>query len=103
VAEVKEIKYRPKIGSGDFDVKTRKVERFLAEGHKVKVTVMPRGRETQHPELSRRVLDQVAHRVLHVGTVEEAPVRDGWNMVMVLAPDSPPTAGVPAMVREPRG
>ena len=51
---IKEMKYRPKIGTGDFDTKTRKVEKFLGEGHKVKVTIMFRGREMQHPELGRR-------------------------------------------------
>ena len=52
-SSVKEMKYRPKIGRGDFDTKTRKVEKFLGEGHKVKVTIMFRGREMQHPELGQ--------------------------------------------------
>ena len=84
---VKEMKYRPKIGSGDFETKTRKVEQFLAEGHKVKVTIMFRGREVQHPELGRKILDQVAEAVSHVGLVEVYPKQDGRNMVMVLGPD----------------
>ncbi len=84
---VKEMKYRPKIGPGDFDTKTRKVEGFLGEGHKVKVTIMFRGREMQHPELGRKILDRVAETVDHVGKVEFHPRQDGRNMVMVLAPD----------------
>jgi translation initiation factor IF-3 len=56
---IKEMKYRPKIGGGDFDTKTRKVEHFLAEGHKVKVTLTFRGREVYHPELGKKILDQV--------------------------------------------
>ncbi|MDW3218810.1 MAG: translation initiation factor IF-3 [Acidimicrobiales bacterium] len=84
---VKEMKYRPKIGPGDFDTKTRKVEKFLGEGHKVKVTIMFRGREMQHPELGRKILDRVADTVEHVGKVEFHPRQDGRNMVMVLAPD----------------
>ena len=84
---VKEMKYRPKIGHGDFDTKTRKVEKFLGEGHKVKVTIMFRGREMQHPELGRRILDQVAQAVIDVGRVEIFPKQDGRNMTMVLAPD----------------
>ena len=84
---VKEMKYRPKIGQGDFDTKTRKVEKFLGEGHKVKVTIMFRGREMQHPELGRRILERVADTVDHVGKVEFHPRQDGRNMVMVLAPD----------------
>jgi translation initiation factor IF-3 len=84
---VKEMKYRPKIGRGDFDTKTRKVHEFLGEGHKVKVTIMFRGREVQHPELGRRILDNVAAAVEDVGRVEALPKVDGRNMTMVLGPD----------------
>jgi translation initiation factor IF-3 len=84
---VKEMKYRPKIGGGDFDTKTRKVAQFLGEGHKVKVTIMFRGREMQHPELGRRILDRVAEEVAEVGKVEVMPKQDGRNMTMVLGPD----------------
>ena len=83
---VKEMKYRPKIGPGDFDTKTRKVEEFLGNGSKVKVTIMFRGREMQHPELGRRILDRVAETVDHVGRVEVFPKQDGRNMIMVLVP-----------------
>ena len=84
---VKEMKYRPKIGSGDFDTKTKKVEHFLAEGHKVKITIMFRGREMQHPELGRKILDQVAETVADIAKVEVYPKLDGRNMTMVLGPD----------------
>ncbi len=81
------MKYRPKISGGDFDTKTRKVAQFLGEGHKVKVTIMFRGREMQHPELGRRILDRVADEVAHLGKVEVIPKQDGRNMIMVLGPD----------------
>jgi translation initiation factor IF-3 len=85
---IKEMKYRPKIGGGDFGTKTRKVEQFLDEGHKVKITIMFRGREVAHPELGRKILDQVAEAVDHTGKVEVYPKLDGpRNMIMVLAPD----------------
>ncbi len=84
---VKEMKYRPKIGQGDFDTKTKKVDKFLSEGSKVKVTIMFRGREMQHPELGRRILDDVADRVDHLANVEFGPNLEGRNMVMVLGPD----------------
>jgi translation initiation factor IF-3 len=84
---IKEMKYRPKISKGDFDTKTRKVERFLEEGHKVKVTLTFRGREMHHPELGRRILDQVVEAIEHVGKVEIFPRQDGRNMTMVLGPD----------------
>src|SRR5579871_4029578 len=81
------MKYRPKIGQGDFDTKTRQVARFLGEGHKVKITIMFRGREMSHPELGKKILDQVAEQVASVAKVEAAPKLDGRNMIMVLAPD----------------
>ncbi len=84
---IKEMKYRPKIGSGDFDTKTRQVQRFLNEGHKVKITIMFRGREMSHPELGKRILDNVAEKVAPAAKVEAAPKLDGRNMIMVLAPD----------------
>ncbi|MCX7621731.1 MAG: translation initiation factor IF-3, partial [Acidimicrobiales bacterium] len=84
---LKEMKYRPKIGQSDFETKTKKVERFLAEGHKVKVTIMFRGREVYHPELGKKILDSVAEAVAGVGKVEIYPRLDGRNMTMVLAPD----------------
>jgi translation initiation factor IF-3 len=84
---VKEMKYRPKISGGDFDTKTKKVAKFLGEGHKVKVTIMFRGREMQHPELGRRILDRVADQVAELGKVEVMPKQDGRNMTMVLGPE----------------
>ena len=84
---IKEMKYRPKIGTGDFDTKTRQVARFLGDGHKVKITIMFRGREMSHPELGKRILDQVAETVGAAAKVEAAPKLDGRNMIMVLAPD----------------
>ncbi|MDZ7733479.1 MAG: translation initiation factor IF-3 [Acidimicrobiia bacterium] len=84
---VKEMKYRPKIGKGDFETKTRKVEKFLEEGHKVKVTIMFRGREVYHPELGQHILDDVAESVSHLARVETASKLEGRNMTMVVAPD----------------
>jgi translation initiation factor IF-3 len=84
---IKEMKYRPKIGDGDFETKTRQVAKFLDEGHKVKVTIMFRGREVFHPELGKRILDRIADQMDGVGKPESVPRLDGRNMVMVLAPD----------------
>ena len=84
---IKEMKYRPKIGGGDFDTKTRKVGEFLGEGHKVKVTIMFRGREVAHPELGMKILNRIAEIIGVAAKIEAAPKLDGRNMVMVLAPD----------------
>ena len=84
---IKEMKYRPKIGGGDFDTKTRKVGEFLEEGHKVKVTIMFRGREVAHPELGMKILNKIAETIGVAAKMEAIPKLDGRNMVMVLAPD----------------
>jgi len=84
---VKEVKFRPKIGKGDFDVKVRKVDEFIHEGHKVKVTLQFRGREMAHPELGHRILDQVLAQVGTVVKVETQARLEGRNMSMVLSPD----------------
>ena len=84
---IKEMKYRPKIGPGDFDTKTRQVGKFLDEGHKVKITIMFRGREVFHPELGKRILDRIAEQTEGIAKVESEARLDGRNMVMVLAPD----------------
>ena len=84
---IKEMKYRLKIGPGDFETKTRQVSRFLGEGHKVKVTIMFRGREVERPVFGRNLLERIADTVADVGKVESFPKLDGRNMIMVLAPD----------------
>ena len=94
------MKYRPKIGQGDFDTKTRKIAEFLGEGHKVKVTIMFRGREVYHPELGMKILEQVAEQVAHVAKIEASPKLDGRNMTMVLAPDRKAQAGKKESQRE---
>ncbi len=89
---VKEIKLRPKIGVHDYNTKKGHVERFLNQRAKVKVTIMFRGRETSHPERGRDLLMRLAEDVQDVGLIEQDPLLDGRNMVMVLAPTK--TAGV---------
>jgi translation initiation factor IF-3 len=84
---LKEMKYRLKIGPGDFETKTRKVAGFLAEGHKVKITIMFRGREVERPQFGQEILNKIADNVTNVGKVESMPRLDGRNMVMVLSPD----------------
>ena len=100
---LKQMNYRIKIGRGDFDTKTRKVMEFLREGHKVRVMVWFRGRETNHPHLGMRILDDVADRVAEVGKVEAAPRLDGRNMIMVLSPNKRPQAPRAARPGKPEG
>lgn len=87
---VKEMNYRPKISSHDYDVKTRRVEEFLKAGSKVKVRVMFRGREMAHPELGTRLLERIAKDLAELSAVESAPKLDQRNMVMLLSPNRVP-------------
>jgi len=84
---VKEVKFRPKIGKGDFDTKMRHLIEFLDEGHKVKVTLQFRGREMAHPELGRKILDDVIVAVGPTAKVENQARMEGRSMSLVLAPD----------------
>ena len=84
---IKEVKFKPKIGRGDFDTKVRKIDQFLNEGHKVKVTMQFRGREMAHPELGSKILDDVLGHVGDHVRVETQARLEGRNMSMVLAPE----------------
>jgi translation initiation factor IF-3 len=97
---IKEVKFRPKIGKGDFDTKVRHMQDFLADGHKVKVTLQFRGREMAHPELGSRILDAVIEQVGTHGKVETMARLEGRNMTMVLAPEKKAVVKPP---REPKG
>jgi translation initiation factor IF-3 len=100
---VKEMKFRPKIDEHDYVTKMKHVERFLAEGSKVKLTIMFRGREVFHPELGLRILERVADQVSEIATVESAPRQDGRNMTMVLNPIKRPSRTKAAAAPRPPG
>src|SRR3954467_1298156 len=89
---VREIKFRPKIATNDYETKKAHVERFLKHQDRVKITIMFRGRETTHPERGGRLLMQLAEDVSEFGTVEQRPNLDGRNMTMLLAPLKPKEA-----------
>ena len=83
---VKEIKLRPKIGIHDYETKKGHVVRFLNQRAKVKVTIMFRGREREHPDRGRDLLMRLAEDITELGTIETQPLLEGRNMTMVLAP-----------------
>jgi translation initiation factor IF-3 len=95
--ELKSIKLRPKIETHDYGVKMGHVKRFLEEGHKVKVTIMFRGREMAHPELGTKLLEKLVKDLEGVGFMEMRPEMLGRDMNMVMAPGNKPSpAGAPA-------
>ena len=83
---IKEVQFRPKIGAGDFDVKKKRVIKFLRQGDKVKCTMRFRGREVAHPELGRNILERLHNDVEPYAEIETMPRLEGRNMTMVLAP-----------------
>ena len=84
--QVKEVKFRPGTGEGDYQVKLRNLIRFLTEGDKTKVTMRFRGREHAHRELGLELLRRVEQDLAEHGTVEQQPQMEGRQMVMVLGP-----------------
>jgi translation initiation factor IF-3 len=83
---VKEMKMRPKIDRHDYATKKGHIERFLGQGHKVKLTIMFRGREMAHPELGQRILERLAEDLSPIAHVEVPAKLDGRNMTMMFAP-----------------
>jgi translation initiation factor IF-3 len=86
---VKEIKYRPKIDTHDFEYKTNHVREFLTAGNKVKITIMFRGREMAHPEFGRDILRKVVDATEDLCSGEYTPETqrlEGRNMSLVLHP-----------------
>jgi translation initiation factor IF-3 len=83
---IREIKFRPKIAQNDYDTKKGHVQRFLLAKDKVKITIMFRGREVTHPERGIALLEKLAEELGEIGVVEQAPIQDGRNMTMMLAP-----------------
>ena len=83
---VKEVKLRPKIEDHDYQTKRRRIEQFLEDGSKVKVTVRFRGREILHPDRAQTLLTRIATEVVQKGKIERAPAMEGRPMVMLLSP-----------------
>jgi translation initiation factor IF-3 len=86
VIEVKEIKFRPKVDEHDYQFKKKHIERFLADGDKVKATIFFRGRENAHPEIGRRILDRLIGDLETVAVIEAEPLREGNQLHTILAP-----------------
>lgn len=82
---VKEVKFRPKTDTHDFDVKVKRLKRFIEEGHKVKLTVVFRGREIVHPETGQTILQRVVDVMGDELHIDHMPVMEGRRMVMMVS------------------
>jgi translation initiation factor IF-3 len=83
---LKEVRFRLKIDTHDYETKRKRAEGFLAAGDKVKAMILFRGREQSRPEQGVRLLQRFAEDVAEFGSVESTPMIDGRNMVMVIGP-----------------
>ena len=84
--ELKEVKFRPKTGTHDFEFKVKHARRFLEEGSKVRLQIQFRGRELVHPEMGKSILTRVCKIVEDIATVHTAPQMEGNRMSMILNP-----------------
>ncbi len=82
--QIKEVKVRPKTEEHDLQIKIRRIREFLEKGHKVKVSLMFRGREISHPEMAQRVIDRVTEGIQDVGIVEMEPRLEGRFITMMI-------------------
>jgi translation initiation factor IF-3 len=83
---IKEVKFRPGTEEADYQVKLRSLVRFLTSGDKAKVTLRFRGREMVHQELGAELLKRVQADLSEIGAVEQQPILEGRQMVMLIAP-----------------
>ncbi|MBI1873375.1 MAG: translation initiation factor IF-3 [Acidobacteria bacterium] len=99
VIEIKEIKFRPKVDEHDYQFKKKHIERFLADGDKVKATIFFRGREMAHPDIGRRILERLIDELADVAIAENSPRLEGNQMHTILSrktgarPGGPVAAG----------
>lgn len=84
--QLKEVKFRPGTEEGDYQVKLRNLIRFLTEGDKAKIVLRFRGREMAHQEIGRELLTRVQQDLAQVGQVEQFPMMEGRQMVMMIGP-----------------
>jgi len=82
---LKEIRMRPRTDEHDVEVKTRKIQEFLADGDKVRVSVQFRGAEMRHPDLGRKLLDEIAEVLKGTVTIERSPTMEGRMMSMIVS------------------
>jgi len=84
--ELKEVRFRLKIDSHDYETKKKHAIEFLSKGDKVKAMILFRGREQSRPDAGVRLLQRFAGEIAEFGSVESTPTVDGRNMVMIIGP-----------------
>lgn len=85
--QLKEVRLHPRTDTHDIDFKTRHAREFLAEGHKVKFSVVFRGREMTHQEIGRELLQGIIDALADTAKIDQAIRMDGRNMSLIMAPE----------------
>ena len=83
-AELKQMRFGLKIGSGDLEIKLRKIRSFLAEGHKVRIQIFYRGREMAHKELGYDMINKIIAMLEEDAVVEQKPMMAGRNLSITI-------------------
>lgn len=94
-SELKELRLRPRTDDHDLDVRARAARKFLEDGHKVRLVVRFRGRESTHPEVARAQINHIAESLSDIAVVERAPEMEGRGMFAILARGRPREAAAP--------
>ena len=84
--QIKEIKFRPGTGEGDYQIKLKNLIKFLEQGNKTKITIRYRGREMAHREIGMEMLKRIEKDLEEYGKVEQFPKMEGRQMIMVVGP-----------------
>lgn len=88
IVVLKEMKFKPNISQGDFDVKLRKIKDFLKEGDKVKISLWFKGREIVHNEIGMKLFERISAELHEIAKVDQAPKMEGKQIIMVVSPEA---------------
>ncbi len=101
VSAVRQIRLRPKIGDHDFEAKARTAKKLLAEGDKVRITIIFRGREITHPEFGLALLKRMTEKLSDIASFDKPPVMLGKQINLTLAPVANSKARMKETIKEP--
>ena len=87
VMTVKEIRFNANTDTHDIEFKTKHLKQFLMDGHKVKATVLYKGRMITHPEFGKKLMEEILEKLLEVGKIESPPKLEGKMLTSYLIPD----------------
>ncbi len=87
VTQLKELRFHPNTDDHDFNFKARHARKFLEEGHKVKATVVFKGREITYKEHGEQVLQRLTEQLAEVAKVDQEAKLEGRSMAMIFAPE----------------